>query len=167
MFVFPVDQPSLIMLCGIPGTGKTTWAMNVALHILGAEDTCVVSTDSYIENAASELGITYDEAFAKYIGEATRRLDRNVLQAARDKKHIIWDQTNITAKARMNKLAKIPDVYHRTAVWFPIPSDHDERLKSRVGKTIPDPVMKTMVKQFCAPTVEEGFDQIIEMPEVA
>ena len=71
----------------------------------------------------------------------------------------------MTAAARAKKLAHIPDVYEKVAVFFSTPEskEHARRLASREGKNIPWNVIQGMKSQLEAPTPEEGFDKIIIM----
>ena len=148
-------MPTLYMLIGVPGSGKTTWIKN------NKHDAVVASTDLYIERYAMKTGKTYNDMFKELIGAATDQMNKDVAHAVQEKKDIIWDQTNLTAKSRKSKLSKIPKDYRKVAVFFPVPSDLRDRLASRPGKTIPDPVILSMINQLQPPTKEEGFDEIV------
>jgi predicted kinase len=103
--------------------------------------------------------MTYNEVFQDCIDEATRQLEMSFVRAKEDGKRIIWDQTNLSIKARKKKLTKVPSIYKRTAVWFQV--DLEEALKrngTREGKFIPESILKRMYHQFEVPTLEEGFD---------
>jgi predicted kinase len=143
------------MLAGVPGSGKTTWIKN------NKHDAVVLSTDNYIERAAEKHGKTYSEVFQDTIGYATEQMEKDLLQAVRNERDIIWDQTNLTAKARKGKLSRIPKHYKKIGVYFSVPQDLRDRLASRPGKTIPEPVILSMINQFQPPTKEEGFDEIL------
>lgn len=163
---FPIVPPTVIMLCGVPGSGKSTWARNFVQSTPEYADSFVtISTDFFIELMAMKHNFTYDEAFAKYIGEATRRMEVDIANAVLNSKSIIWDQTNLVPKARKGKLNKLPQTYQKIAIWFDIPSDLQDRLDSRPGKTIPEPVMKTMLKQFTPPISTEGFHMVFNSEE--
>lgn len=148
-------MPTLYMLIGVPGSGKTTWIKN------NKHDAVVASTDLYIERYAMKTGKTYNDMFKELISVATDQMNKDVAYAVQSNKDIIWDQTNLTAKSRKSKLSKIPKNYRKVAVYFPVPPDLRDRLASRPGKTIPDPVILSMINQLQAPTKEEGFDEIV------
>lgn len=148
-------MPTLYMLIGVPGSGKTTWIKN------NKHNAVVASTDLYIERYAMKTGKTYNDMFKELIGVATDQMNKDVANAVKEKRDIIWDQTNLTAKSRKAKLAKIPTDYHKVAVFFPVPKDLRDRLASRPGKTIPEPVILSMINQLQPPTKEEGFDEIV------
>ena len=150
--------PELVMLCGIPCSGKSTY-VNKLLTYEYWENAVVLSTDNYIEEQAKRLGMTYNEVFQDCIDEATRQLEMSFVRAKEEGKRIIWDQTNLSIKTRKKKLIKVPSIYKRTAVWFQV--DLEEALKrngTREGKFIPESILKRMYHQFEIPTLEEGFD---------
>ena len=150
--------PELVMLCGIPCSGKSTY-VNKLLTYEYWENSIILSTDNYIEEQAKRLGMTYNEVFQDCIDEATRQLEMSFVRAKEEGKRIIWDQTNLSIKTRKKKLIKVPSIYKRTVVWFRV--DLEEALKrngTREGKLIPESILKRMYHQFEVPTLEEGFD---------
>jgi predicted kinase len=150
--------PELVMLVGIPCSGKSTY-VNKLRDYEYWKDAVVLSTDNYIEEQAKRLGMTYNEVFQDCIDEATRQLEMSFVRAKEEGKRIIWDQTNLSIKTRKKKLTKVPSIYKRTVVWFQV--DLEEALKrngTREGKFIPESILKRMYHQFEVPTLEEGFD---------
>ena len=155
-------SPQLVMLCGIPTSGKTTY---LTKHLLETEcfDYIVLSTDSYIERHAVEANTTYNEVFDALIGPAHKRMNFALEHAVSENRNIVWDQTNLTPKARKGKLALIPAHYRKVAVWFDLLlEDALIRNQNRPGKVIPGSVLKRMFYTFTPPTLNEGFDQIIK-----
>lgn len=151
-------MPTVYMLIGVPGSGKSTW-----LSKQDVSNAVILSTDNYIEHFARLNDTTYTEIFQKVIGEATRLMQEDLRAAIRDQKDIYWDQTNLRAKGRAGKLAQIPRTWERVAVFFPTPADEElkRRLAARPGKTIPANVVLGMRSQLEPPTESEGFDNII------
>jgi predicted kinase len=158
----------LIMLCGVPTSGKSTYVSQLMAEMSGSTERAggvpiILSTDSYIERQAKIRGSTYNEMFDELIGEATEDMNRNLRLALRDGRNIVWDQTNLTPKARKRKLAKVPPRYERIAVWFDISLEEAlRRNETRPGKFIPVEIIKRMHGTFVRPTKAEGFDQIIK-----
>lgn len=151
-------MPTLYMLIGVPGSGKSTWR-----HANPLPGAVVISTDDYIDHVAAERGITYSEAFKDHIKAATRLADQRAAIAFRDGRDVVWDQTNLTRKSRAPKLAMVPDEYEKVAVFFPTPDEAElkRRLDSRPGKTIPPHIVLGMVSTLQEPTEAEGFDRIV------
>ena len=150
----------LIMLAGVPTSGKTTYVKNLK-SMKYWENAVILSTDNYIEKIAKEYNKTYNEVFADAIPDATRELELQ-LNIAKDKgEDIIFDQTNLSKKTRKKKLSKIPSHYRKTAVYFQLSLwEALDRNKHREGKFIPESVLKQMYSRFEIPTYDEGFDYV-------
>lgn len=146
------------MLIGVPAAGKSTWRANHP----AIKDAVVLSTDDKIDAFAAQHGMTYTDAFEQTISVATQEMNRDLANAIKHDRDIVWDQTNLTASARRKKLRNIPSHYYKIAIYFPVPSDLETRLASRPGKTIPMEVMNRMLDQIEKPTFDEGWDEIIE-----
>lgn len=147
----------LIMLVGLPGSGKSTFAKTI-LH--GRR----LTTDDFIESVAKDKGKTYNEVFLDYVKQAELflqdTLDFSVVYPHFD---IIWDQTNLTVKSRKGKLQKIPKNFKKSCIFF----DTDfkkilERNEERklTGRNLPDNVLLEMKDNLQVPTLEEGFDRV-------
>lgn len=153
-------MPTYTMLVGVPGSGKSTW---LAQQPTDWHNTVVVSTDNIIEMRARAQGKTYSEVFQKEIKSATQEMEQQIQDALARGLNVIHDQTNVTAKTRAVKLARVPDTYEKVAVFFPTPPDAElkRRLASRAGKTIPANVVLGMKSQLEMPSESEGFDQVV------
>lgn len=151
-------MPELIMLCGIPTSGKSTFSKDPKY-----KDYVRISSDDILQEIAKNKETTYDAVFSKYINIAQKAMMKLLKNAVKDGKSIIWDQTNIDVKQRYEKLKFIPKEYKKTAVYFIIPlKDAIQRNKQREGKTIPPEVIESMCKKFQIPSIKEGFDQVIK-----
>lgn len=152
----------LIMLIGLPGTGKSTWVKNQGFF--DRSDWMVLSTDDFIESVALGERKTYSEVFPATIKFAEANLTEALNYAIRAKMNILWDQTNLSAGTRVKKLARVPLCYRRVARVFPVPENHIEWLNSpeRVGKVIPPHIIDSMNATYTTPSIYEGFDEIIQ-----
>lgn len=152
-------MPTLYILIGVPGSGKSTW-----LRKNMSQDGAVVSSDNHIENIAKRQGKTYDDVFNDAIKIAGGKMWDDAKMAFNAGLDIYWDQTNLTPKSRKAKLDAAPEGYRKVAVVFPTPDDaeHERRLTNpdREGKNIPDNVMKNMKASLTYPTSTEGFDEV-------
>ena len=155
-------MPSLYMMVGIPGSGKSTYVQDFIGSLARVDNLYIASTDNLIEYWAQDVGKTYDEIFQKYIVKATETMFRQVRYANIAKKDIYWDQTNLTVKTRAKKLSLFPEGVNKYAVIFPTPPIDvlKQRLDSRPGKNIPWDVVEFMMSQYEEPTEDEGFDNI-------
>ena len=153
-------MPELIMLVGLPGTGKSTWVQSQGYF--DKPDWMVLSTDNYIMSIKDD-NKTYNDLFPLYIKAAERNMIEALDYACRTRMNIVWDQTNLSAASRAKKLRLMPLCYKKTVRVFPVPPNHSEWLNSeeRRGKVIPDHVIASMLAVFEQPTIYEGFDEII------
>lgn len=153
-------MPKCYQLIGIPGSGKSTWIKNQDW----AHDCVIISTDDHVEDYARKTGKTYSEVFKEYMPRAVELMTQDVIRARKNGKDIIWDQTSTTRASRARKFRMLPNYAH-IAVVFSTPEPHElaRRLSGRVGKHIPDAVIRDMIAQFQMPTRNEGFSDIIHV----
>jgi len=146
------------MLVGVPGAGKSTWIQKNR-----NSNTIIASSDDYIEQKAKENGTSYNIEFDKHVKDANNYAQSMAFLAFAKGSNLIWDQTNLNPKNRAPKLAMVPSNYTKIAVYFrtPPPEIHRKRLDGRVGKTIPDNIMQSMIKTLQPPTKDEGYDKVL------
>jgi len=154
-------MPKMVMLVGLPGGGKTTAANRLYPNFARA------SSDDFIEAYADRMGKTYSEVFTDVVAQATQHMYDKLDAAIAADQDIIWDQTNLSVKARKNKLKNIPGHYEKIALVIPPTDENLERiervnvLRAKLGRSVPDKVMRNMIQQFQMPTEAEGFDEVI------
>lgn len=151
------NGPSIIVLCGLPGSGKSTLRDSFR-----GENMVHLSTDDYVEQIAAFRGKTYDQIWSDEIGNATVAVHNQFRQAIHDKRSIVWDQTNLTPKKRKKILSQVPGDYYKIAIFVQVPEElRQERLKNRPCKVIPAHVDRSMQDNLTIPTKEEGFDAVL------
>ena len=153
-------KPRLIVLCGLPGSGKST-----DTSMMRDSDWFVYSTDDYLETVSAGEGTDYDTVFDEYIKVANTYMNKHVQYAIRDRQNVLWDQTNLTLRKRAAILSRFPLYYHKECWYYPVTErDYAQwraRLASRSGKTLPEHVLQSMIAGMNVPTKSEGFDQFL------
>ena len=153
-----------IMLSGIPTSGKSTY-VSFLLQKPEFYNAVVLSTDNYIEKVAKENNLSYNEVFETEIKAAIKQLNVDLSEALKNNRPIIHDQTNLTQKSRAKKLKKIPGHYKKICAYSVINLEEaQKRNKTRPGKVISTRVIMSMLEDFSIPTLDEGFDEIINIP---
>ena len=160
-----MSEPICYVMVGLPGLGKST----IVNGMYKDADTFTYSTDQFIEDAAAHFGKTYDEAFEDNIKAATESMNALLDDAIKNRRDIIWDQTNLGVGKRKKIINRMKQAGYQVRCECIIPPESgwidDQkvwayRLANRPGKTIPQNILTNMIESFTLPTVAEGFDMI-------
>ena len=92
--------PLLIMMVGLPGSGKTTFAKSIPKHFCNSygikeSEFVILSSDDIRDEM---FGCYRKEDNAKVFDELNKRTIKYLLE----KKHVIYDATNLSRKKRIN-----------------------------------------------------------------
>ena len=158
------------LLCGIPASGKSTFAKEEAARLTAAgrsvaiisRDNCrkaLVGEDVTKENYFSRE----DEVFENFINEINRNIDLKI-------EEIFIDATHINQESRKKVLSHIKPAGNLIIEVFPISLDLAmERNNNREGFAfVPHSAMRRMYSSWRMPTLEEfaknnkfGFNSVI------
>jgi len=146
-----MNRPSLILLVGIPGSGKTTYA------------------EKYIEENPNTVHLSSDKIRAELWGNEATQGDNNkvfslmqsrAIDALNNGQNVVYDATNITRKDRSYIITLCPKFAKIEChiIWAPIETciERDAARERTVGKEVID----RMLKRFQAPYYDEGIDEI-------
>ncbi len=152
-------KPTFIMLIGLPGAGKTTYAIDMYPNFV------ILSSDTIIDTMANIVNKKYSDIYKHISGSAVAITEHQLKLASYAKENIVLDQCNLNPRARARKLNLLNnrDKYHKIAIYFDIPENIlNLRLHKREqsGKIIPKSVMDNMRSSIKPPTLHEGFDQV-------
>lgn len=146
-----MNRPTLIMLVGIPGSGKTTYAKK---YIRNYENTIHISSDKIRKE------IFGDEATQGDPSEVFSIMQKRAIEALNNGKSVVYDATNITRQDRVHIISKCPKFVKIGChiIWAPIETciERDAARERTVGKDVID----RMLKRFHAPYYDEGIDEI-------
>lgn len=141
-------RPTLIMLIGLPGSGKSTFAQKFK------DAFKIHSSDSLrLELYGSESNNDYNNALFE-------ELHRRILRDLKDGNNVVYDATNLSKKRRRAflKNLNIPC----TKICFVIAEDFKtcvEQNDSR-ERIVPHEVIERMRRNYNPPWYEEGWDDI-------
>lgn len=144
-------RPTLILLIGPPGSGKSTYAQK------------------YVSEHKNTIHLSSDKIRAKLWGNEAIQGDNNevfslmqsrAIEALNNGQSVVYDSTNMTRKDRSCIISQCPKFVKIEAhvVWAPIETciERDAARERTVGKEVID----RMLKRFQAPFFEENIDEI-------
>ena len=161
-----VEPPLLVVLVGLPGSGKSTAAGRLASAIRSQGRACeIVGTDAYLEAEAARRSLPYATIFAKAEQRnlANDFMWKQAKAAIRSRISVVWDQTNLTVSARRQRLRLFPTNYLRIAAVMPTADDEawERNLARGPGRAVPESVFQRMRAEFRRPSRDEGFRMFI------
>ena len=146
-----MTRPVLILLCGIPGSGKTTWAKN---YISKNPDFVHLSSD------AIRAELYGDENIQGNPVEVFTLMHKKAVESLNAGYNVVYDATSMTRKDRASIISMCPKFTHIQCniIWAPIETciERDTTRERTVGKEVID----RMLKRFQMPYYDEGIDEI-------
>ena len=140
------NNPEIILLVGLPGSGKSTWLKDFIKK--STKSWVICSTDNILDDYALKNNVTYSQAFNEHIKEAEKRFKQELLSALAAKENIIVDRTNLSKKSRNRILANVPKNYIKIAKVFNVDrTELNKRLLDRefnTGKSISQSVVDNL-----------------------
>ncbi|CAA0837168.1 Unknown protein [Striga hermonthica] len=165
------DDCEVIMMVGLPASGKTTWAEKwVKEH---PEKRYVLLGTNLVLEQMKVPGLlrkgNYGERFELLMDRASKIFNTLLSRASKIPRNFIIDQTNVYKSARKRKLKPFADFVKIAAVVFPRAEElkfrGDKRFRE-MGKAVPDEAVNEMLANFNLPTskdmhmADEYFDQV-------
>jgi predicted kinase len=155
-------MPSVYVLMGLPGSGKTTWRNRFVAERAGAAH--AVARDDVVEEVAVLHGITYREAWATFSKTIDKEFRRRLTEAFTLGKDVVVDNTNLTAKARRRIFSRVPEDWEKVGVIFDVPEHRlVHRLLARAdagGKHVA-PWLVPRMRLDWVPPVPGEFDRLL------
>lgn len=153
-------KPILYMLCGIPASGKTTWAMNFIKKHSDEQEIHYVSRDSIrfeLVEPQEEYFSHEKDVFHIFFSVIAAFLSTNV--------DVIADATHLNKKSRAKLIRAIDTVfsdYNIIYVYFNIPIEECARRNAkREGRArVPETVLEQMYHQYREPHFNEDMRAI-------
>lgn len=151
-----IDNPTLYILIGVPGSGKSTYAEE--LFQKNERGTALVSSDQIRkslygnESCQDNPKKVFAIAHQATIDQLTRGYD------------VIFDATNIYARDREDLILKVCFEVKKpvrfVAIYFDTPISECIKRQDLRERKVPTKVIEKMGRQMEKPTFQEGFDII-------
>lgn len=146
-----MSKPYFVMMVGLPGSGKSTYAKELADEMRAV----ICSSDTIREELCG------DENSQDKNEEVFKILHSRIKECLRKGVNVIYDATNINSKKRrafLSELRNIPCI--KKCVIMAVPFDDCcEQNKSR-DRVVPYEVIERMYKNWNTPYWFEGWDEI-------
>ena len=146
-----MTRPVLILLCGIPGSGKTTWAKN---YISKNPDFIHLSSD------AIRAELYGDENIQGNPVEVFTLMQKKAVESLNAGYNVVYDATSMTRKDRASIISMCPKFTHIQCniIWAQIETciERDATRERTVGKEVID----RMLKRFQPVFYDEGINEI-------
>ncbi|KAM4020940.1 heterogeneous nuclear ribonucleoprotein U-like protein 1 [Anomaloglossus baeobatrachus] len=156
----------ILMMVGLPGAGKTTWAMK---HTTGnpGKKYNILGTNAIMEKMRV-MGLRRQRNYAGrwdvLIQQATKCLNQLIQIAAKRKRNYILDQTNVYATAQRRKMRPFEGFHRKGIVICPTDEDLLDRIVKRTdeeGKDVPDHAVLEMKANFSLPEPGDFLEEVI------
>jgi len=136
--------PHIMLLVGLPGSGKSTWAARQKLPVLSSDAIRGLLADD-----------TTDQSVHKRVFATIRYLLRHRLAIGRP--YTCIDATHLTPKERKPYLKLGVPV---EAVFFNAPAEICKRRNALRDRNVPEEIIDRMAAKLVRPTRREGFSRI-------
>ena len=146
-----MDKPIFIMMCGLPASGKSTKAQELATEY----DATVFSSDALRAEWYGNEDIQGDN------NKLFIELHRRIKDCLRGGKSAIFDATNINYKKRISFLAELKNIScSKICVLIATPYEECVKRNAERERKVPEDVIKRMYKNINIPYWYEGWDDI-------
>ena len=144
-------KPVLVMMVGLPASGKSTIAYNLAME----NDYIVFSSDALRE----ELYLDVNDQTHNH--ELFVELHKRIKTELKKGNNVIYDACNLSSKRRVAFLQELKRIPCRKECIIAA-TPYEQCLRNNAGRDrrVPDYVIERMYKSFDTPYYYEGFDRI-------
>ncbi|XP_077337265.1 heterogeneous nuclear ribonucleoprotein U-like protein 1 isoform X2 [Lithobates pipiens] len=156
----------IVMMVGLPGAGKTTWAMKHAAEHPEKKYN-ILGTNAIMEKMRV-MGLRRQRNYAGrwdvLIQQATKCLNQLIQIASRRKRNYILDQTNVYGTAQRRKMRPFEGFQRKAVIICPTDADLLDRIVKRTdeeGKDVPDSAVLEMKANFSLPEAGDFLDEVI------
>ncbi|CAH1792332.1 unnamed protein product [Owenia fusiformis] len=169
------EECEMIMMCGLPGAGKTYWAEK---HAAANPDKSynILGTNSLI-NKMKVMGLprkgNYAGRWDVLISKSSKCLNILLDIASRKKRNYILDQTNVYPSAQRRKMRPFEAFQRKAVIIVPEEEEYKKRLEQRnknEGSEVPESAVNEMKANFTLPEeIKEGKSNLfdtLEFPEL-
>lgn len=160
------EDCEMIMMCGLPGAGKSVWAAEYSEKNLEKKYN-VLGTNNIIDKM-KVMGLPRKRNYAGrwdvLIQMATKCLNNMFAIGSKLRRNYILDQTNVYPTAQRRKMRNFDGFKRKAVVVVPSETEYKRRCDKRdreEGKEIPDSAVLEMKANFKLPEENDIFDDVV------
>ena len=143
--------PYFIMMVGLPGSGKSTYAKKLSDKI----QITIYSSDSIREELFGDENCQTDN------NEVFETLHKRVKDRLKNKENVVYDATNISSKRRRAFLSELKNIpCYKKCIIMATPFDECCRRNNLRDRSVPPEVIVQMYKTWNTPYWFEGWNDI-------
>lgn len=148
---------NLYLLCGAPGSGKSTFAKEIFPKYFPDHPYKIISRDTIRFSLLKD-----GEKYFSHENEVYQIFWDSINKALKEGFDVIADQTSLSSNSRAFLLQHISEYEKAIAIEIKTPLEMClDRNSQRTGLTfVPPGAIKNMYYSYISPTVSEGFSQI-------
>lgn len=147
-----LDKPNLVMLCGLPGSGKSVFAETLR------------SKYGYVVHSSDQIRkeLFGDENSQEDNGAVFNLLHKRIKDDLNQGHCVVYDATNLNRRKRKNFLTKYLKGVRCAKYCYLIPTPYKKCLKNnkKRERRVPEEVVERMYKSFQVPVKADGFDEV-------
>lgn len=157
-------QCEVIMMCGLPAAGKTTWARK---HAAEHPDKLynILALRNLVEKTG-DIALSDQEKTCRrevVIDKCNRALDQLIDVASGRRRNYILDQkSNVYSSVQRRKIRTFCEYQQKAVVVLPTDEEYNQRLSAHdaIEGNVSESDLKEMKANFTAPLVGEIFDEV-------
>lgn len=149
-------MPDFLMMCGLPYSGKSTYAEDLAETAMSLGRKVVIHSSDAIR--AELYG---DEGDQTHNDKVFQTLHRRIKADLQSGKNVVYDATNLSYKKRMATLQLVSRIpCRKICVFMAVPFDEIVERSRHRTRVVPYEVLRRMYESVWVPNKYEGWDEV-------